>query len=233
MTLSRFRAVDIETVISPDGDERVCEVGWFDVTADEGAAPAYTHELHSALIDPGCEIDAMSRSIHHITPAEMTGLAVQWDSWFPGCLDWPDALVAHSASYEARFIDTRTPFICTYKVARRLWPRLPSFKLQYLRYHLDLPVDPVLSMPPHRAGPDSYVTGILFARMLELMPAQQMIDVSLQPALLYRCHLKKHKDVLWEDVARIDPGYLQWIVAQPDMGEDVVYTAGYWLRRAG
>jgi len=35
-----------------------------------------------------------------------------------------------------------------------------------LRYWRNLVLDPALAMPPHRAGPDAYVTACLLAELL-------------------------------------------------------------------
>ena len=46
---------------------------------------------------------------------------------------------------------------------------------QVLRYWLGLRLDADLAMPPHRAGPDAYVTAHLLLRMMALASVEQMI----------------------------------------------------------
>ncbi|WP_421931753.1 hypothetical protein [Phenylobacterium sp.] len=99
-------------------------------------------------------------AVHHITEADFTD-----DT--PVCTPdrlrravWggeaPDALVAHSSDFERQFVtETVTdalPWICTYKVALRVWPEAPRHSNQVLRYWRGLNLDLDLAMPPHRGG---------------------------------------------------------------------------------
>lgn len=85
--------------------------------------------------------------------------------------DRPCLLVAHNASTEAGMLNdyrdhcprlARTDLLDTVKLARVLYPRLPSHKLDTLLAHLGIP------QPPgrHRALPDVQVTTEMFCQML-------------------------------------------------------------------
>jgi exodeoxyribonuclease X len=147
----------------------------------------------------------------------------------------PDAFVAHHAEFDKQFFDgDGMPWICTRKVAMRLWPTAPNFKNQTLRYVLGLDEDPGFdsfeAMPPHRAGPDSYVTAHLLARALKAASVAQLIEWSNQPALLPGAiAFGKHRGTPWE---KVEPSYLEWIVhGAKEMDADVKFTARHWLER--
>ena len=231
MSFKRCRAIDLETTGLPEDNGRICEIGWHDIIID-GDQPKPFPEPQSTLINPMVPMPTSAMAVHHITDDIVAPATKNVRDTVGAVLQKADVLIAHRASFEQAFINTRKPWICTYKVARRLHSALEGYSLQYLRYHFKLPVDHDKAMPPHRAGPDAYVTGHLFVMFLKEMNVQEMIDVSLKPVLLYRCDLPKHKDIPWEDLAQADPGYLQWIL-QSDFDEDTTYTAGYWLKRAG
>jgi exodeoxyribonuclease X len=86
------------------------------------------------------------------------------------------------------------PAICTFKVARRLWPReAPAHGNGPLRYWLEdrgeIACDEAKAYPPHRAGPDTYVTANILRHMLTLTTASQMVawtkEPVLQPTILF------------------------------------------------
>src|SRR5690606_31559791 len=81
------------------------------------------------------------------------------------------AVVAHNWAFEAAFLgDQQTPAICTLKAALRVWPDAPSHSNSVLRYWLEdqglLSLDHETAMPPHRAGPDAYVTAHILKTLL-------------------------------------------------------------------
>lgn len=60
-------------------------------------------------------------------------------------------------------------WICTMKCAKHLFPDAPGHSNQVLRYHMKLDQDfddAERAMPPHRAGPDTFVTAHRLARMV-------------------------------------------------------------------
>lgn len=218
-----IRAIDFETtgIPTPDDPHAIVEIGWCDLPA-EG--------YDSQLINPGRPIPHEAMAVHHITD-EMVSSSPEFDDVWPSIFGPTDAdyFAAHNADYERQFIKTEIPFICTWKVALRVWPDAPSHSLQFLRYHLALPVNGDLPMP-HRAGPDAYLCALLLERIMAEPTAPDlasMVRWSNGHALLPRCPLFKHKGKKWEDVPT---DYLDWIVNKPnDVGADVKANAKLWL----
>lgn len=228
-----LRVIDIETSgFSPPAE--IIEFGRVDVTAD-GEAWRIEKPL-ARLYRPLNGIPPETMAVHHITEAD-------FNTDTPVCTPerlrmavWggsePDVLVAHNCEFERQFIpDTATddlPWICTLKAALRIWPDAPAHSNQVLRYWRGLTLDAALAMPPHRAGPDAWVTAHLLTELLNEAPVEQMVAWTLEPKLLPKVPFGKHRGLPWTDVP-ID--YLQWMIGQRDMEPDYVWNAKRELDR--
>lgn len=221
--MTTIRCIDFETTGLPTEADRhaLVEIGACDVIV---GPTILLSTVFSALCNPGRPIPHEAMAVHHITDAMVASATGSLSD-----LGTPDYFAAHNADYERQFISTDAPFICTYKVALRLWPDAPSHSLQFLRYHLELEVIPELAFPPHRAGPDAYLGAALMKRILEDGRAsiEDMVRWSNGPALLPRINFGKHKGSKWEDVP-LD--YLTWIVEKSDLDRDVKANAKHHLK---
>lgn len=221
------RVIDIETTGFPDEQPAgICEVGWVDVTIRENGAHSIG-EVESSLCHPGMPIPPVASAVHHIVDEDVADAPTQ-DEVVARAMSGADYFVAHNARFEQAFLGG-DKWICTYKVALRLFQDLDSHSNQALRYLLKLPVDRKVAHLAHRAGPDAYVTAHLFCHMLKLTTGRQMFEWSLSPALQIKVGFGKHFGKRWNDLAVEAPDYLQWVLQQ-DFDEDVRYTASYWLR---
>ena len=130
----------------------------------------------------------------------------------------PIALIAHNSKFEASFWpEAPAPWICTYKSAMRLFPEAPRFTNSLLRYYLDLDHGPAfnraLAMPPHRAGPDAYVTAHIFVRMYRLEGSlQRMFQWTAEPEMPPRIMFGMHFGKPWSEVPQ---DYLDWMLKGP------------------
>lgn len=229
----RLRLVDFETTGMPP-DARVCEVGWVDLIgrdadATTGLMQWAIGEPKGMLVNPRCPMPPEARAIHHIGDADLVG-APPIEVGFRNLMEgYPTAFVAHNAVFEKNFFTGgETPWICTLKVARRLWPECPSHTNQCLRYWLKVELDEALAMPPHRASPDAYVTGFILMEALKLVTVDDMIAWSNAPSLLPRVTFGKHRGQPWSGL----PGdYLSWLVTKSDMDVDTKFTAKHWLEQ--
>lgn len=216
-------AVDVETTGIPSETDKqaVVELGW-------SRLPAQGWDSQLVFPERNIPFDAMA--VHHITDG-MVAKSPTWNHVWPSVLG-PEEInlfVAHNVDYERKFLATEIPFVCTYKVALRIWPDMPSHSLQYLRYALALLVTQEITMP-HRAGPDAYVCALLMERIMSEPNApdiETMVRWSNGHPLLPRCPLFKHKGKKWEDVPT---DYLDWIVNKPnDVSPEVKANARLWL----
>lgn len=222
--MTTIRCIDFETTGIPTETDKhaIVEIGWCDLTL----SPLFVDFPRSELCDPRRPIPHAAMAVHHIRDEEVSGATGRLE-----LLGSPDYFAAHNADYERQFFNTNVPFICTYKVALRLWPEAESHSLQFLRYHLALKANEIAASPPHRAGPDAYLCAILMERILQSDAApsfEDMVRWSNGHALLPRCPLFKHKGKEWKDVPT---DYLDWVVNKPnDVAADVKANARLHLK---
>jgi len=154
-------------------------------------------------------------------------------------------VVAHNAKFDLAIIAKEdiipANFICTLRVARYLDKEnvIPQYKLQFLRYYLDIEIE----AEAHDALGDVLVLEKLYDRLLakiikednitEGQAIDKMIDISSRPSLMNTFNFGKHNGKTVEEVARIDRGYLEWMLTQkeqnPDNEEDWIYTLKHYL----
>lgn len=226
-----LRVVDLEATGFPPEAEPI-EAGWTNVLV---------HPMGSIVISPVTEayhialsgkypIGTEAMATHHIMTEDLDG-APPLDRVFNLMMSpLVDVFVAHNAAFEKQFIKTDKPWICTMKCAYQAFPDSPRHTNQVLRYHLKIDLDRQRANPPHAAGPDTYVTAhILEKLLLSGMTIDQMIDISSKPSVLPKVMFGKHKGMAWSSVPM---SYLQWLVNQTEMDEDVRYTARHYIRKA-
>lgn len=242
-----YRVVDVETTNLPSETEDgppsgIMEIGWCDMK-NHIIKPPVSH-----LVDCGLPVAPDARGTHHISDEMVAGEMKPTEACALATAGEHIYVVAHKVDHEKHYIGTglipndpegaQRPWLCTYKIAMRLWPDSPNHKLMTLRYFLKLDdeedFEPKLATPPHRAAADAYVCCHLLRRIL-VVAAEQKVDVdrlvkwSSGPALLYMCYLKKHKGTPWKDVPK---DYLAWIVDKSDISDrDIRATAKYYLTR--
>lgn len=159
--------------------------------------------------------------------------------------DTNSVVVAHNAKFDLAIINKEdifpSVFICTLRVARALDKDniIPQYKLQYLRYYLDIDIE----AEAHDALGDVLVLEKLFERLLakimkeencdESKAIEKMIDISSRPSLMNMFNFGKYNGKSVEEVANIDRGYLEWMLTQkeqnPDNEEDWIYTLKHYL----
>jgi exodeoxyribonuclease X len=227
--LAHFRIVDLETTGTTPNDA-VVEIGAVDVIGRE------IIPIGSDLVRPPVPIPPQASAIHQITDDDVSGCP-SLEEVLPFYMDEDrdagvDVFVAHKWDFEAQWLGGHLqdrPAICTYKAALRVWPDAPDHGNQVLRYWLrPQDLNPVLASPPHRAGPDAYVTAFILRELLELATVDELIAWTGEPALLPRVTFGQHRGCGWDEVP---PDYLAWIADRSELGEDVKYTARHHRRQ--
>lgn len=156
-------------------------------------------------------------------------------------------VVAHNAQFDIGMLVKENIIppqnICTLRLARYLDTenKIPQYKLQYLRYYLNLDVE----AQAHDALGDVLVLEKLYARLKEGIMKKEglegdrvierMIEISSRPSLMYQFNFGKHVGKTVRDVAEIDPSYLDWLLNQKlqneTADEDWIYTLKYYLKK--
>ncbi|PHM53284.1 DNA polymerase III PolC [Xenorhabdus hominickii] len=220
-----YRVVDTETC---DMDSGIVEIASIDVVDN---IINYI-EKQSHFVDPQKPISISAMAIHHITDEMVAGfpLITNVIEKYKGA----DFLVAHNAAFDSRMMpEMDAPFICTLKLAKRLWPDMESHSNQYLRYALKLDVHMPEGLHAHRALYDCIVTAALFKRIKDQSnwSDKEMLEISNQPSLLHKFKFGKHKGMTFEEVNQLNPSYFAWLLKQPDLDPDIEFTINYWLAR--
>ncbi len=203
--LPRIRVVDLET--AGTGATDVCEIGWQDVEQHPDGQWRIDDQRGAHFVNPGRPISPDTMAVHHIL-----------DEWVADAPYWKDvagsvlrpeggvlALAAHRAAFERRYCAPRftggAAWICTWKCALRVWPDLPRFSNQMLRYQRR-PKGLVheLGLPAHRALPDAYVTAHHLRDMLNTVPLAKLLAWSLEPGLLPRVPSGSDRGKLWSSL---------------------------------
>lgn len=204
MATPRLRVIDLET--SGNGPHDVCEIGWQDVRQADDGQWFVDEDRGALLINPGRPISPDTMAIHHIIDREVAGAPFFRD--VAASVLRPEggvlALAAHRAAFEQRYCTPRftgaVPWICTWKCSLRVWPHLPRFSNQMLRYQR-MPEGLVheIGLPAHRAMPDAYVTAHHLRDMLnEGASPEQLIDWSSEPGLLPRVPSGPERGKTWD-----------------------------------
>ncbi len=213
----------------------LCQIAW--------KAPGDA-EMRAGLFKPPLPIPFEAMAVHNITNKMIADKPA-----FKDAPEWKEvkdlfesintAVVAHNATFDLGMLKkediTPANVICTLRVARELDPegKLSRYNLQYLRYALDLEVEGVA----HSADGDVLVLEKLFERLLTKMiektgdhdsAIKEMIEISARPSLLAKFNFGKYNDRTVADVAKLDRGYLEWLLKSklensPD-DADWIYT---------
>jgi exodeoxyribonuclease X len=198
-----------------------------------------TGRRETFLVDPGIPIPPEASAIHHIVDRHVQGAPAlaQVLPVFQG-QDF-DAYVAHNAAFDFGFLPAcGRPVLCTMRLARKLWPALPKFSNQYLRYALHLEVPEAEGLPAHEALADALVTARLLLRELETLQEraglpqftgiQDLIAWADSPNLLEVCRFgNKHRGTPWSQVPK---DYLRWMQREvKDMDADLRHTVDHYL----
>lgn len=174
--MERIVVIDFETTgLSADGGDRVIEVGAVEI--NDGSITRH----FSSLMNPGVRV-----------PHFITGLTGISDSMVRGAPSTAQVmrelhgfignatLVAHNAHFDRCFyqremerqrLSNDTPFLCTVRIARRVYPKSPNHQLKTLAEYVDIPTEGAF----HRALFDAMLTAQLFITICSDIRARHRI----------------------------------------------------------
>ncbi len=246
-----FVMLDTETTGAGPAD-RLCQIAF--IVAQNGVELT----LHQDLCKPPLPIATGAMAVHHITP-EMVENAPEYAACESAARlaelnNGENILVIHNAPFDVAMLERegvvwQGPVIDTLRCARHLIES-ESHALQFLRYHLGLyREEPAIAdrlgvaIAAHDAAGDVAVLYLLMQHLLESVGKsaagiEQLVTLSGQPVLLKKFRFGKYKGMAFEEIARSDPGYLDWLLksemqkSEPD--EDLRHTLESYLQgRAG
>ncbi|MFS2225539.1 exodeoxyribonuclease X [Pantoea sp. B65] len=208
-----LRVIDTETCGLQGG---IVEVASVDVIDGQIVNPM------SDLVCPDRPISRQAMAIHRITEAMVADKPPIEQAI--GRYQGSRYYVAHNASFDRRMLpEMQGEWICTMTLSRALWPGL-KYGNQALRESLRLDVTPPAGLHAHRALYDCYVTAALLIRIMEtsgwdaLQMARRMQGAGSSDSFPFG----KYRGQKIADVAKRDPGYLQWMLKNiPDLKADL------------
>lgn len=223
-----IRVIDFETTgMEPPAE--VVEVGWCDLTQTPDGWEVGEPDNYLCRVT---SIPPEVRAVHHITMAEVAHASPFMAGALIADLAGTSAVAAHNADFETRFFQPEGAVICTLKAALRVWPDAPGHSNGVLRYWLEdqglITLDHETAMPPHRAGPDAYVTAHILKALLACATGREMVAWTKEPRLLPTLPIGKQRGAKWPDV---EAGFLTWMLNQPTMEDDLKWNARRELER--
>lgn len=232
------RVIDTETAGQKLSEDAVIEIGSVDIDLATGQ----TGNPMRSFCDPaGAVINPHARKVHRISDAMLAGAPPFAEAVKP--FAGAPIYAAQRAEFDRSRLRLTGRWLCTHKLALRAFPALPAHGLQSLVKYVPLdlaPVGPLLSGEhPHRALYDAACTAMLLAAIAaKLMPRcagvadflERAEKVSREPALLARFRFGRYKGV---ELARVPDAYLEWLLREPGMDSDTLFTARHHLRTRG
>jgi len=166
-TLNQRRQVvviDVETTGLNPGVDRIVEVAALRFVDGELV------DEFTSLVDPRCPIPPKASAIHLIGDDHVIGrpifseIADSLRTFVGG-----STIVAHNAAYDSAFLPLfqHHDWICTNRLARHLWPNLPGYGNQELRFWHGLTHPRLLLGAAHRSFADALATGLIFEVAVE------------------------------------------------------------------
>jgi len=229
----RWIVTDTETTgLDPDND-RLVEIGLNVVWLDK------KDSAWSTLINPDMHIPPEASAIHHLVDKDVR-MAGKLCAHVKGIkvIARHGTMIAHNAHFDKSFLPflDYLKWICTMRMAKKLWPESTTHSNQGLRYYLDLDVKPTGSI--HRVDADVEVTTALFKRIIEEYTTQfvktekdddfdKFYEWASSPILGLTMPFGKHKNV---EFRKIPLSYLVWADKNLlDIDSDLKYTITHHL----
>lgn len=241
-----FGVVDFETTGFDPEKDRPCSFAAVRVGPLMGHQAPDEHSYR--IMDPGIQIPAQASAVHHLTNKMLDGQPSPQDAM----ADWWDndptsrchVLVAHNAEFDSKFMEAvapgraSVPWLCTMRLAKKLWPDDEHSNNQYIRYQHNVEVSIPEGLSAHHALYDTIVTAANLRMLLgeylnrcsepSLVDILQIIDWTKEPILLGTCRFgNKHYGDPWKEVPR---SYLRWMWSNvTDMDMDTRHTVAHYL----
>lgn len=159
--------IDLETTGVDIDRDQIVEIGAIRVKGLQ-------RELFHTLVDPGVPIPPTASAVHHITDEDVHG-APTIAEVLPKLREFAmgSTVVAHYAKFEASMLARASnvqadpsKWLCTYRLARHIYPLAPSHSNWALTYWLKL-TPAITGFGAHRAPADAAATAELCLRLLQ------------------------------------------------------------------
>lgn len=240
--------LDTETTGADPSTAEICEIGAVLVSYDGlKQISDETSEFHS-LVRPSDRIPPEASAVHHITDMMVAGApsAGEIESGIASFAAGASIVCAHNSPFDLTILTRQMPSIFrrfgdgntvdSLRLARHLWPEIPSHALQVLRYRFGL--GDSLEGDPHRALFDAHLVRRLvhFARDGGLLPVrtwEELAAFANSPLEVLVFSFGKYRGSLVEDIVVQDPQYVTWLLSQMWVPKDYPDLYHTLLRKLG
>ena len=229
--------VDTETTCSDPAVTEMCEIACLLYQFDGLKMVKKVDEFNS-LIKPGCPITFEAMAVHHITEKMVKDApsAANIKNKVLGIAKKADFICAHNLPFDIQIMDRAYPeldfgvktWIDTLRLSRHLYPKIPSHKLQVLRYRFDLGRMIKGSHDAHRAGFDTRLALALLMHQIDeshisgkaLETIDDVARWSSSSIEVKIFNFGKYRDKSTYYVCKKDPRYAKWVLGKEDFRRD-------------
>ena len=222
--------VDTETTGTDTGSAEVCEIAMAISRYSGFARLDEGQEVFSSLVKPSLEIPPEASAVHHITNrmVDSSPSLEELESRIGEFAASAGYICAHNLPYDMTILRRQLPGVFrrftaamevdTLRLARHVWPEIPSHSLQALRYRFDL--DGAIGGEAHRALFDtllvrSLLEAVLGGNLLPFTSWTQLVEYILSPLEVLIFTFGKYRGSLVEDIVAEDAEYVSWLLRQP------------------
>ncbi len=232
MRMMKFVILDTETTGAQEQD-RICQLAF--IVAEPQLVGTVVSEIHEDLCKPPLPISYGAMAVHHITNEQVRDkpLCTETESWWRLLeLNRPqNYLVIQNAEFDLAMLEkegfvSNMVLIDTLRCLRHLYPDLESHGLQYVRYAFGLYKSETkeaksagVKIRAHDALGDVLVLKLLLDHLLAEHSADELAELTKKPITYKTFRFGKYKDEDIVEVAKKDPGYLEWMLTEKEGGE--------------
>ncbi|NOQ21068.1 MAG: hypothetical protein GQ565_00255 [Candidatus Aegiribacteria sp.] len=226
---SRILYLDTETTGVDTETAHVCEIAFLLSTYEGFIRNPQKDVRIQELILPPEPVPPEASAVHHITNGMLAGKPALEDvsERISDIVSKADYISAHNAPYDLAILKRQLPDIFgeiadgmkldSLRLARHIWPSIPSHSLQSLRYRFNL--DAEITGDAHRAMFDTELVRSLIEYILRmnLVSPDSWADLVkyTQSALeVLTFSFGKYRGKLVEDIAAQDTDYIRWLLRQ-------------------
>ena len=228
----KFVILDTETT-GAEEEDRICQLAY--LVASPQLVGTEIEEVHEDLCKPPLPIKFGAMAVHHITNEAVAEK--------PPCremesfrrleeLNTPDNyLVIQNAPFDLPMLQkegfvSRMRLIDTLRCLRHLYPDAEAHGLQYMRYFLGLyrvekkeAKKHGIKIAAHDALGDVLVLKLLLDHLLSDHIPDELVELTEKPITYKTFKFGKYKGQEIIEVAKKDPGYLEWLLMEKE-GEE-------------
>jgi DNA polymerase III epsilon subunit-like protein len=244
--MSHYILFDTETTGTNETD-RIIQVGAMVLHNDH--AP----EVYNELCQSEVPISLEAMEIHGITNEMLIDKpsfeALTFTSMIQKYNSSSNYLIAHNINFDLGMLqkegfENQYITIDTLRCAKHLLPDLPNHRLQYLRYALELykteeeeAKNLNMTITAHDALSDVLILKLLVSKLVAIVkeqslsntPMHYLTELTTQPVLLKTFQFGKYKGRTIQEVVKEDRGYLEWMLNNMELDEDLKFTLEHHL----